>query len=505
MDFHTQHSLPLGSAPDVYQELRTPIRQPDAMSSPTAAEDDFYGEDDLTGATHASGGADNKNSVTSSCFSYVCTCVGTGVLSLPYALQKAGWIGLLVMALTAFGCNITSKYLCACMFAKPGTMLKTYEDIGEQALGPHGRKVVSFFQCITLFGVCTIFLIIIGGNMTSGEQQAQHMRAQVRCAVLGACVSRVHGLTSCFFSPSVPSPARSTLVPRLSLHDWAFIFGGLLIPFAWIRTMNEIAYLAIFGVLASLFVAGVVVVKGFIRAADPEAGAHIAYQVFDINGLSPAINIIVFSFGGHSVIPNIVSHLRHPQRNFKAFSGWSNFLIFLVYALAAAGGYAGWGRDTEDQILHNMDSSQILVKLAYAAITAHVVLAYPIPLNPVSLALEKVLGIDKKQGASELVARCISRTCLVLLTVFLASVIPYFGDFLSLVSSLSIVVVVFVFPPMFYYLLFRHTKTFTLVELGTMGGLVAFGVCAAVIGIYYAIAKLRGDIADSANPFDNFF
>lgn len=44
-------------------------------------------------------------------------------------------------------------------------ILHSYEDIGEQALGPIGRRLVAVFQSVTLFGVCTIFLIIIGGNM----------------------------------------------------------------------------------------------------------------------------------------------------------------------------------------------------------------------------------------------------------------------------------------------------------------------------------------------------
>ena len=43
--------------------------------------------------------------------------------------------------------------------------------------------------------------------------------------------------------------------------------------------------LAVFGVLASLYVAVVVVIKGFQRAASPEAGADITYQFIDPKGL----------------------------------------------------------------------------------------------------------------------------------------------------------------------------------------------------------------------------
>jgi amino acid permease len=393
--------------------------------------------------------------------SYLCTCVGAGVLSLPGALQYSGWVGLILMALVAVLCNITAKYLSACQFARPGQMLRTYEDIGEQALGIWGRRIVAFFQIITLFGVCTIFLILIGGNM-------------------------------------------NTLVGQLSLHDWIFIFAALLIPIAWLKTMNEVSVLALFGVIASLYVAAVVVIKGFLRAADPEGGATIHYDVVNWNGLSNAINIIVFSFGGHSVLPNIISHVQQPKKNYAKVTTYSYFLIAVIYMLTAAGGYAGWGVDTQDKILDNMNDSSPVVKAAYAFITAHVVLAYPIPLNPISLALEDWLGTNKKTGKSELASRIVGRTILVLLTVLVASVVPYFGDILSLVSALSIVVVAFVLPPWFYYLLHPH-KTFTTFELATMIFIVVFGVLSSGIGIYYAIKDLVHDVKNNPNPFDNYF
>ena len=172
--------------------------------------------------------------------------------------------------------------------------------------------------------------------------------------------------------------------------------------------------------------------------------------------------------------------------------------------MTAAGGYAGWGTAAEDNMLDNMNEASPVVKAAYAFITAHIVMAYPIPLNPVSLALESLLGIDQKTGTAELVARVISRTCLVLLTVLIASCVPYFGDILSLVSALSIVVVAFVFPPLFFYLLYRH-RGFTKWEIAVMAFIVVFGVGSSGIGIYYAIKDLIHSIQNNPNPFDNYF
>ncbi len=162
------------------------------------------------------------------------------------------------------------------------------------------------------------------------------------------------------------------------------------------------------------------------------------------------------------------------------------------------------GKETSAKVLDNMSSSSPVVKGAYAFITAHVVLAYPIPLNPMSLALESVLGIDQKKGMAELLPRMASRTCLVLLTVLVASVVPYFGDILSLVSALSIVVVAFILPPIFYYLLHPH-KVFSRVEKGNMICIGALGTTASAIGLYYAIDGLIKDIKNNPNPFENYF
>ena len=292
-----------------------------------AREDDEFDEDEH-------GQIVKKTSVAQAVFSYLCTCVGAGVLSLPGALQYSGWCGLILMAFVAIACNHTAKLLCACMFARPGVMLRTYEDIGEQALGKNGRKLVAFFQVITLFGVCTIFLILIGGNMNTivpklslHDWSATHHTQPTQ-------------------QPSKATHARRLLCSLLLVHLLfvvascrIFIFAALLIPIAWLKTMNEVSYLAVFGVLASLYVAGIVVVKGFLRCASgPEEGAPaLQYDVINANGLSNAVNIIVFSFGGHSVLPNIVSHVKSPQKNFKAVAGYSYFLIAAIYIITAAG------------------------------------------------------------------------------------------------------------------------------------------------------------------------
>ena len=165
----------------------------DLWDSDDSGDEDMH---DIEGKSGSSSGLHAKTSLPSSIFAYLCTCVGAGILSYPSALQFCGWFGIFIIAFTSVAATITANYLIACMFAIPGKRLKTYEDIGEAAMGVKGRRMVAFFQTITLFGVCTIFLILMGGNM-------------------------------------------NTLVSQLTLHDWVFIFGACLIPVSRIADSNK--------------------------------------------------------------------------------------------------------------------------------------------------------------------------------------------------------------------------------------------------------------------------
>jgi hypothetical protein len=61
--------------------------------------------------------------------------------------------------------------------------------------------------------------------------------------------------------------------------------------------------------------------------------------------------------------------------------------------LVSSAGYAGWGELTKDNILASMSASyehlpeHYVVTIALILITAHVVLAFPLPMNPINLAV----------------------------------------------------------------------------------------------------------------------
>ena len=208
----------------------------------------------------------HKNSLRTTVISYVCTTVGAGIISLPLALAESGWLGVLLIALTSVVCVQTANWLIACMFALDEP-LTSYEAIGVAAMGRTGKVIVALFQNITLFGVCCIFLIIAGSNL-------------------------------------------SALLPSLSLHAWVLIVGCVLIPASWLKTVKEIKPLAYFGLFASLLVGLVIILKGLQTTASTStdaSGQLIEHDWFRLSGVSTCINVVVFSLGSHSTMPNQVT------------------------------------------------------------------------------------------------------------------------------------------------------------------------------------------------------
>src|SRR6185437_3239866 len=117
--------------------------------------------------THDQGEPEHpKTTIPGAIFTFVCTTVGAGVLvrcsrflcasrlsmqALPRGLGLVGWCGLILVVLIAVIANHTGKLLIKCLHAVPGKRLRSYEEIGFEAMGERGRKIVSVFQLSTLF------------------------------------------------------------------------------------------------------------------------------------------------------------------------------------------------------------------------------------------------------------------------------------------------------------------------------------------------------------------
>jgi solute carrier family 32 (vesicular inhibitory amino acid transporter) len=97
--------------------------------------------------------------------------MGVGLLSVPLALSKSGYVGVLILWLLAIVTNYCGKALCRCATtltaagAVPKGEMIRYEDIAHAAFGAWGKRVVSAIMYTELVGTCSLLLILEGDNL----------------------------------------------------------------------------------------------------------------------------------------------------------------------------------------------------------------------------------------------------------------------------------------------------------------------------------------------------
>jgi solute carrier family 32 (vesicular inhibitory amino acid transporter) len=97
--------------------------------------------------------------------------MGVGLLSVPLALSKSGYAGILVLWLLAIVTNYTGKALCRCAITvtNNGALAKggmvRYEDIASAAFGTLGKRIVATVMYTELVGTCALLLILESDNL----------------------------------------------------------------------------------------------------------------------------------------------------------------------------------------------------------------------------------------------------------------------------------------------------------------------------------------------------
>ncbi|CAI5988125.1 unnamed protein product [Closterium sp. NIES-65] len=196
-------------------------------------------------------------------FNGVNVLTGIGILTTPYALAQAGWLGLLVLSATSLLYLLTARLLRACMDHTPSTdphspdtsihtstgsshasttapytsatsphtsatalhasTITTFPDIGAAAFGRTGRILTSLVLYGELFAVSVELLILEGDSLA-------------------------------FLFPSF-APHGLSLGPslRLSANQVFLIIAALImLPTVWLREMSLLAYVSVSGLLAAL-------------------------------------------------------------------------------------------------------------------------------------------------------------------------------------------------------------------------------------------------------------
>ncbi|ORY05423.1 hypothetical protein K493DRAFT_204436 [Basidiobolus meristosporus CBS 931.73] len=382
-------------------------------------------------------------------FNIVCVVAGTGVLQMAYAFTLAGWISVLITVVSAILATYTGSILIKCLYYKgPKHRLDGYAAIGEAAFGRFGKIFTQIFQYSILLGVSCLYLILTKISIQDlTNQLGLHVDSKI-WVTTAACL--------------------------------------IWIPFATLRTLKEVSWLALFGVIATIYVVIVIGIAGFTHL---EENQHQRHETIIYSGLPMGIASISFCFGGTPVYPHIEQTMKRPK-------DWPKVLLYgsitccVIYLCAGIFGYYVYGQSSQSPIFLSLPEGA-LNTTSTIAITLHVLLAAPIMLTSFSMELEGYFKISTsyRSRTRSFTYRLALRTAILIILTIIAMFVKDFGAFMSLVGAISNTMVIFILPVVCYLKLFNFRRS--IFDYVMCFICIVVGVISCILGTKDAIVALK--------------
>ncbi|XP_041997769.1 amino acid transporter AVT1A-like [Salvia splendens] len=371
---------------------------------------------------------------------------GVGLLSTPYTVRVGGWASLFVLVLFAFICCYTAILMKHCFESAQGIL--TFPDMGEAAFGKWGRLFISIILYSELYMSCTDYLILEGDNLST-------IFSGVSLNILGFKIDTMHLFATV---------AVLIVFPTLLLKDLQFL-----------------SYLSASGVVATT----VVVLCLLFVGTTEGVGFHHSGKLLDLSGIPFSIGVYGFCYSGHSVFPNIYQSMADKTK-FKKAVIISFILCVTVYGSAAVMGFLMFGQSTNAQITLNLPQHKLSSKVALWTTVINPFSKIALTMNPLARGIEELLP---SRISNTYLCFLLIRTSLILSSLLVAFLIPFFGTVMSLIGSLFSVLMAMVMPSL-CFLKILGRKSATKMQIALSSCIVVIGLVCGIIGTYSALLDL---------------
>ncbi|XP_024038020.1 amino acid transporter AVT1I isoform X2 [Citrus clementina] len=325
--------------------------------------------------------------------------------------------------------------------------IRSYPDIGDRAFGQKGRLIVSVFMNIELYLVATGFLILEGDNL---ENLFPNTAIELGGLTLGG--------KQCFVA----------------------IIALIILPTVWLDNLSLLSYVSASGVLASVITLGSIVWTG----AFDGVGFHQKGTLVNWKGIPSSISLYAFCYCAHPVFPTLYTSMKK-KHQFSYVLLVCFFLCTFIYASMAIFGYMMFGSEVQSQITLNLPTSKLSSRLAIYTTLVNPIAKYALMVTPIVNSIKMRASTQySKRPYSLLIS-----TPLVISTVIVALVVPFFGYLMTLVGAFLSVTASVILPCLCYLKISGAYRRYG-IEMIAILGIVSIGFIVAAIGTYVSLVQI---------------
>ncbi|KAK4490137.1 hypothetical protein RD792_000794 [Penstemon davidsonii] len=387
--------------------------------------------------------------------------IGSGVLSLAWAVAQLGWIaGPTVMIMFSFVTYYTSSLLAACYRSgdpNTGKRNYTYMDAVRANLGGFQVKVCGAIQYMNLFGVAIGYTIAASISLIAIER------------------------SSCFHTKGHESPC------RVSSNPYMIAFGVVEIIFSQIPDFDQIWWLSIVAAIMSFTYSTIglglgiskVAENGKIKGSLTGISIDAVSETQKIWRTFQALGAIAFAYSYSLILIEIQDTLKSPpseSKTMKRATFISVAVTTIFYMFCGCFGYAAFGDMSPGNLLTGFGfyNPYWLLDIANVAIVIHLVGAYQVYCQPLFAFVEKTANEwfpDSKIISKEIqipipgfkplklnLFRLVWRTLFVILTTIISMLMPFFNDVVGILGAFGFWPLTVYFPVEMYIVQKRIPK-----------------------------------------------
>ncbi|XP_024630904.1 amino acid permease 6 [Medicago truncatula] len=430
--------------------------------------------------------------------------IGSGVLSLAWAVAQLGWIaGSFILILFSLITLLTSFLLADCYrYPDPihGTRNHTYMEMVKNILGGVQYKLCGLAQYTNLVG-CTI-----GYTLTGSISMVAISKSN--------CFHKKGHLADC----------------NISNFTFMAIFGSFQILLSQIPDFHELSWLSIVAAIMSFGYASIGI--GLSIAKIAERGHHVETGLtglivgVDETGMQKlwntfqAIGNIAFAYAFSMVIAEIQDTIKSspPENKVMKKSAFTGILITtFFYALCGLLGYEAFGNKAPGNFLTGFGFYEPfwLVDIGNLFIIIHLVGAYQVFAQPIFSIVES--WGNKRWPQSKFMTkeyhvniplvgiwrmnmfRLIWRTMYVIFTTVIAIILPFFNSIVGLLGAISFFPLTVYFPTEMYLKQAKVPK-YSSIWIG-MKLLSGFCLIVTLVAAVGSIVGIITDLKTSTLPF----